>query len=243
MPEEVTLTDDERALAARIGFDEEVLRLVKHETGAATLGSVAKSDHWGAEEGGQLLQEEYALTAPMPRERTEEVRERLRDTLAPLGYLPFVADATFDFQKRRDTLAVLRSADPLAPLRFVGTSAPNYDLNPEDVLAKVEEWHDRYGVEVIGAEGDSLDIRFGALPDDLYAFAEELYDFCPDLLDQGMEVMVDEGYEMLSPEQQERVDALTAADTGDEEGRTHRVALRLLAETVGTDPTVRLWWD
>jgi hypothetical protein len=45
--------------------------------------------------------------------------------------------------------------------------------------------HDDLDWELTGIGYDTVDLRFARLPDDLDAWCETLYAFCPDLIDQG----------------------------------------------------------
>lgn len=256
------LTDKEKQIAAKIGFDEAALLRVKQETGPGALAFLSRPldddeqegfdqeyEEYDEEKAGDEDEEDanekwYALIATAPREVSEATLLRLRAPLLETGYLPFLIDQAFDFQDRPDKIAVLKTTDPLAPLRFCQTNAANYDLGPEEVQAKFAEWAGRFDYDLLGAGPDWVDMRFHTLPDDLDAFACELYEFCPDLLDQGISVMIDEGFDYLSPEQQEAIQNRLDADTGDDEdGKTERVALKMLAETVQTERRMRFWWD
>lgn len=226
----MVVTDAEREIAQRIGFSERVVIAVKQATGSDRLEALTRD-------------EGEALLATAPRGTSEELLLGLRGELLPLGYLPFLLDRTLDFQERPDTIAVLKTTDPLAPVRFAGTDAGNYDLSNDDILRTLEGWRTVCEYDVLGAERDSLYLRFHTLPGDMVAFAAELYAFCPDLIDQGFGVAVEEARDYLPDGQQREVEQLFAADTGDEAGRAERVALRLLAKSIEEAHRLTLWWD
>lgn len=71
-------------------------------------------------------------------------------------------------------------------LRYRRTNAYNYDLSPDDVLAKIGELDARLGVSIAGCGMDWIELRFDRLPTDMDAFADEMYAFCPDSVDQGV---------------------------------------------------------
>ncbi|KOS07012.1 hypothetical protein AM493_13945 [Flavobacterium akiainvivens] len=71
-------------------------------------------------------------------------------------------------------------------LRYRLTNAYNYDLSPDDVLAKIEDLDARLGVSIVGCGMDWIELRFDRLPADMDAFADEMYAFCPDSVDQGV---------------------------------------------------------
>ena len=71
-------------------------------------------------------------------------------------------------------------------LRVAASDAVNYDLDTEDLIRKLQEYDAKYGIEIFHAETDIIEFRFKSLPDDLTAFCNDLYQFCPDIVDQGV---------------------------------------------------------
>lgn len=82
-------------------------------------------------------------------------------------------------------IGIIQARDPYDLLRIQGTNATNYDLTTEDIIERLQEWEDLCNFGILSAGGDTLDLAFTTLPDDLEDFAEAVYEFCPDILDQG----------------------------------------------------------
>ena len=60
---------------------------------------------------------------------------------------------------------------------------------PEYHVAALRSLHDRFGAELIGINGDTLNVRVDRPPSDrkqAVALARELYGYCPDIVDQGV---------------------------------------------------------
>ncbi|MCK6575988.1 DUF4253 domain-containing protein [Myxococcota bacterium] len=74
-------------------------------------------------------------------------------------------------------------------LREAGFEAGNYDLGTDDIIARLEAWDATHGLELESFDGSSLTVRLLRLPDDLDAFSEEVYAFCPDIVWQGCETV------------------------------------------------------
>ena len=72
-------------------------------------------------------------------------------------------------------------------LQYRKTNGINYALESGDVLNKITNWKEKYGLSIIGCSGSWVEIKFHRLPDDLDSFAKEVYEFCPDSVDQGLE--------------------------------------------------------
>lgn len=75
--------------------------------------------------------------------------------------------------------------DKFQAIRDAEIDGINYDLETDDIIERLKAWDALYGVEVVEIEGDSFTIKFRKLPADLLAFAEEVAEFCPDVVFQG----------------------------------------------------------
>jgi hypothetical protein len=64
-----------------------------------------------------------------------------------------------------------------------GTNGANYNISAPMILAKLKQWNEKYGVNVIEAKNDMLKISFKKLPVDLSELCTEMFLFCPDLID------------------------------------------------------------
>ena len=53
------------------------------------------------------------------------------------------------------------------------------------VIKRIEVWDERYGLVLIGAGFDWFEAKFKRLPPDMMVFAKEVYEFCPDVVEQG----------------------------------------------------------
>ncbi len=229
------LTPQENELATHIGFDEKVLVLVKQIT------KVPIEQMYGYDDEGKT-QPVNAFVVSAEHKHSERILLALREKLRSLGCLAFCIDHTSNFENRPDKIAVLNTTDEMQVLRLLNTNACNYEMENEDIIARMQEWAGRFSYEILGAEYDSIEMLFHTLPDDMNAFARELYDFCPDLLDQGYAVMLEEALDGLPPEQQERIQR-SLDEEPEREDKIERAALRLLADDIEQTRRLTLWWD
>ncbi|HEX8236694.1 MAG TPA: DUF4253 domain-containing protein [Abditibacteriaceae bacterium] len=136
-------------------------------------------------------------------------------------------------------IGVLKGTEVCDFLRLQNTNGANFDLDTESIIRKLANWEQLCSLHIVGAGFDWVDLQFDTLPDNLQAFAEEIYDFCPDTLDQGyvgpdptngreMSEMSQE--EMLQMVEQigDAIDSQTPAD---------------LAEFLSREKRLWLWWD
>jgi Domain of unknown function (DUF4253) len=131
--------------------------------------------------------------------------------------------------------------DPFAAIRQAETSAPNFDLDNAEIIDHLKQWQSLCSFVVKEAEGDRIEIEFTALPKDMDAFARDLYDFCPDVVDQGtgcvhemLESMEEIGEE-IDPDMAKLIEGV---DFNDE-----NYGLEILKRQVAQNKAISLWWD
>lgn len=168
-----------QALARQTGLDEAVVRAALDAgsnpqplTGAIVRGKA----RWAP-----------GVTVQVAGGRAAAQAEWLRRQLGP-GYVVFVSQRRYGIGRQPDDVSVIRAKDPLEPLRVMGTGGPAYDLSPPRVLAKLRDWDRRYGVQLIGAGHDWVEVRLKRLPERLRRFAVEVYEFCPDVVSDAESV-------------------------------------------------------
>ena len=122
-----------------------------------------------------------------------------------------------------------------------GTNGANYDLDTDAIIAKLRDWDTRLGIAVSEITAVSMVVKFERLPDDTGALAEEVYDFCPDTVDQhwGCVAEMVEMAEETGEEVPEHIASLIGGvDFSDE-----RYGVELLRRDLVARRTVDLWWD
>lgn len=127
--------------------------------------------------------------------------------------------------------------DSFAVIREAGTSAPNYGMDTDDIIDRLQKWQSLCSFKVNGARWDKVDIEFSTLPQDMDAFARELYDFCPDLVDQGTGCMAEmvQAMDEITPETKELIEGVDFEDAN--------YGLEILKREVVRQRAVNLWWD
>ncbi|MDB6111870.1 MAG: hypothetical protein JWR69_3620 [Pedosphaera sp.] len=134
-----------------------------------------------------------------------------------------------------------KSNDEYAVLRESETNGANYDLDTPDIIARLKQWKTLCSFRIMGAESDTVDIEFETLPKEMDAFVKDLYDFCPDLVDQGtgcvgeMVEMAQETGEEIPAKLQELIKGVDFTD--------ENYGLEILKRELQRDRTLKLWWD
>ena len=125
----------------------------------------------------------------VPVRQSESVLLRLRRE-APADHFVFLCGldiqagsrGLFGMAKR---VAIVRGMGPFEVLAAMRTNGANYDISTELVIAKLREWDSRYGLDIQDIDADSVAFGFHRKPGNLVQFAREVYELCPDTVEQG----------------------------------------------------------
>lgn len=102
---------------------------------------------------------------------------KLRAALKPLGFLAFISS------KRKEDITeitFIKADNDYDVLSYYNTSALYYKLFTLDIIEKLKKWDKLYGVELIAAGKDWLQLYFKNLPANFNTFQWEVYNFCPE---------------------------------------------------------------
>ncbi|MET3698990.1 uncharacterized protein DUF4253 [Bacillus oleivorans] len=173
-------------IAKEIGFTEEVIHIIKASVSSSLQPLIIN----------ELYNEGETRTAGIsfmtPEDKAEKVVVDLQSRLKQMGYLVFICERDFgNERKSMCKVGIIKGHDQFEILKVQQTNGDNYDISNEDVSAKLREWNDRYPFNMIGADYDWVEAIFSELPADqqMKSFAQEIYEFCPDVVDQGTETI------------------------------------------------------
>jgi hypothetical protein len=174
------LTSEDEELARQIGFDPEILLLIKQHD----IEGLRRLIVQGFDENGYPLDvPEKGFAFDVHRRRAELLIQSLRPKLARQGYLVFMAATSID--QHQATVAVIKGTDPYDILRIMRTCDVNGDKTNEAVIAKLKDWDQRFPFNIRGAGYDWIEATFRKMPSDIAAFANEVVAFNPDVYGQG----------------------------------------------------------
>lgn len=174
------LSAAEKDLAAAIGFEEDVCETVKQHIGGTLERLTALNDEYESEPAD-------GLSVAIDRQQVGALIGALQPELAPHGYRAFWSEIFEPNGLREgDEIAILKTSDPCFIIRLRRTDGGNYGVSSEDLLAKLKSWESRAQFEIYGAGPAWVALEFTSLPENICAFAEEIYEFCPDTVEQGI---------------------------------------------------------
>lgn len=172
----VTLSPYAEELAKIIKFDRQVLIIVKEMTQEHIRRLIGYD-----EDDYQIVA--AGIAVPVPEGKTEQILAALRKKLMPLHYLPFIVEKNPGL--KIDKIGVIKGTDPYEIIRIMHTDDGENDISNQDVIDRLKEWGKISSFDIIGASSDWVEIEFKTLPKDLKSFANEVYDFSPEAVNQG----------------------------------------------------------
>ena len=112
-------------------------------------------------------------------------KDNPKDYFKEKGYQLFY----FDDDDHKFYLGAIKSNDEMDILRWRGTNGINYDHTNQDIINKLEEWGKENPVRIVGVSFDWILFNFEHPVKDVEQLAKEVYDFCPDVVEQGVGTM------------------------------------------------------
>ncbi|HSF18213.1 MAG TPA: DUF4253 domain-containing protein [Vicinamibacteria bacterium] len=177
---DVVLTNEDLSLRAETGIEETFLlemkqagRNLRQLEGVDSEGNATKV---------------RGVTIDVPHDRSLTVVSSLA-RLAPPEVVVFVSERHFGMGEEPDRVSAMKTSDPFESLRAMGTNGWNYDISPEMIIARLRQWDAIFGLSLRGVAFDWVEAEFETHPRDMLAFAREVYEFCPDVVDQGTETV------------------------------------------------------
>lgn len=79
--------------------------------------------------------------------------------------------------------------DPYKIMEFAETNGINYDLETKDIIKKCKHWDKEFGIQLIGIGFDFCAFEIKNKNINYTKLAAEVYEFCPDIVEQGTETV------------------------------------------------------
>ncbi|MFS0823222.1 DUF4253 domain-containing protein [Bacillus sp. 1P02SD] len=164
------------------GFTQEVLNIIK-QVSNNNLQPLKINDLYN-EDGITTV----GISFMTLEEKAEKLVVELQSKIKHLGYYAFINERNFiKGNNSKCRIGVLKGTDQFELLKILQTNGDNYDISNDDVISKLKQWNKRYPFSIIGADFDWIEAEFLVLPSDqhIQSFAKEMYEFCPDIVEQG----------------------------------------------------------
>jgi uncharacterized protein DUF4253 len=127
------------------------------------------------------------VSVVVPKNESRAIVRRLRSQLLP-GWIAFIGTSRWLGDERHDGVEIVVGPgdSQLEILRAARSNAANYNMNTEALVKKLRVYDQRYGIDIFHAESDTIEFTMLRMPEDVMAVARDLYEFCPDIVDQGL---------------------------------------------------------
>ncbi|MFY8109030.1 MAG: DUF4253 domain-containing protein [Bacteroidia bacterium] len=185
------LSEADKNLAKAMEFDEDVLKEIKPyfsnppEAFHYSLGKALVDDKWIETDTIDAKGIAIYENPPKSSENVLLLKDRLREK----GYTIFLMENNFGIEKRADLVGILKTTDKYEILKIIETNGINHDLENDSLIQIIKKLDSIYDLELIGAGGDWCEFIIHKEPSDYKKFAEEIYEICPDIVDQGTETV------------------------------------------------------
>ena len=93
-----------------------------------------------------------------------------------------------DFDESYNTyydIVIINCANQFDLISLIGTHGGNYDIYSDSIIAQMKTWDKEVGFSIDVVDVSRIHAKMDRLPDDLEKFTNEIYEFCPDVIDQG----------------------------------------------------------
>ncbi|MBL8921250.1 MAG: DUF4253 domain-containing protein [Myxococcaceae bacterium] len=125
---------------------------------------------------------------PMVKDDARAALDAVRKKL-PVGCVAWLGTTRWLGAEKFDgkvELAIAQGVDQFDILRHAASDAVNFGLGTEDLVKKLAAWDRACRLDIIHAETDTIEFDLKGKLADPAAFAQEVYAFCPDVVDQGV---------------------------------------------------------
>ena len=125
-----------------------------------------------------------ALKINVKAENSTLIIEQFKEQLKLKELIIYKSAENYGYED--DVITILQSKNKYEPLLFEATNAVNYDIYTPQIIEKLKSWDSKYGIELYGVGTDFVFGEFKIQPNNLKKLAKEIYQFCPDIVDQGV---------------------------------------------------------
>lgn len=173
------LTEQEILLAEKLGFEKSTFELLKKGTGNPVSQYAFFND-----EKELINFSEKAIISEIGND--EYSIRNIQKWLIGKKEFAFISKIKKD---EPNQITILKAKNQFDILLFQKTDGGSYDISTTQIIEKLTLWDKLFGVKIIGAGNSWILFEIKKMPKDINWFANELFEFCPDILDQNFETI------------------------------------------------------
>jgi hypothetical protein len=122
----------------------------------------------------------------LSKDKLEGVLRKAHTDFLAKGFYIFRYEQNFTLDGQPDRVGLLPTTDPYAVMAAMDTNGDNYSIATHGVIAWMKELHQDQPFILTGIGFDYLEGHFTGPLKDPEALANRMYQFCPDIVDQGV---------------------------------------------------------
>lgn len=126
------------------------------------------------------------ISFEVPQARIEAVLAQAHKDFLAQGFYLFRFDCKFGIGGDSDKVGLLPTTDKYAVMALMQTNGANYDISTTGVIAWMKELEAEQPFVLTGIGFDYMEGRFLTPVKDPQGLARRMYQFCPDIVDQGV---------------------------------------------------------
>jgi hypothetical protein len=122
----------------------------------------------------------------VPQGKLESILRKAHTDFLARGYYLFRYDPHYGIDDKRDQVGLLPTADKYVVMAAMETNGGNWDIGTAGVIAWMKELEQEHPFILTGIGFDYLEGHFTRPIKDPQGLAKRMYQFCPDIVDQGV---------------------------------------------------------
>lgn len=121
-----------------------------------------------------------------PEEEARSIISQYQEELISKGQFLYISDIPGNGLQ----IGILKGiTDPYVIMQLAETNGANHDLLTNDIIEQLKKWDVRFGIRITGIGFDFCECTILNKDIDYSNLAQEIYQFCPDVVDQGTETL------------------------------------------------------
>ncbi len=183
------LSQEEKNITTEIGLPEDIALKIKQNSTSNFEISKGYPDRDMLYEDIESLKN-YSKTLPkaikikVKTQNATKIVADYRDVLKEKNIIIYKSEENYG--NNDDVVTILKSENKFEPLLFETTNGVNYDIDTPQIIERLKLWDSLYGIKINAVGMDFISGEFINRPKDIKKFAKEMYEFCPDIVDQGV---------------------------------------------------------
>jgi hypothetical protein len=169
------LTEQEKLLAEKLGFQKSSLVLLKK----GTHNSVTQYAFFNDENEVFNFSEKAVVSNVCNGEKSIRNIQKWLIGKNEFAFLSKIKN------REPNQIAIIKAKNQFDILHFQKTDGGSHGISTTQIIDKLTLWDKLFGVNIIGASSSWILFEIKKMPKDIEWFANELNEFCPDILDQN----------------------------------------------------------